>query len=172
MKNIQRFIIAVVLTGSLVGMSAVPAAAARKSPKVTDSAAILNLASVGANAIKSKNFKKLCQMLTPTSRKTFALGGKAGCAKMTKQWFATIFYAAPWTTELVTYLDGSSAKVTMGKGSSPAAYDAKIDFTLNYSNIVWTESWGFKKMRGRAACYQRRTPCWRVAFIIHRAPPT
>ena len=170
----HRFITAVAVTSALAGASATPALAAKKAPKVTDSAAVLQVAIVGAQSIKARNYVKFCQLVTPTIRKTLSFAG-ASCPPSAAQWVGDKGFGATWATNLLGYFKAPSTKVDMTKGSTITvrgsvlkyAHDAKMVFTLTYSGTTYNEIWVFKKMTGRQACYQGRTPCWRIGMLLH-----
>jgi hypothetical protein len=170
----HRFITAVAVTGALAGASATPALAAKKAPKVTDSAAVLQVAIVGAQSIKAGNYAKFCQLATPTIRRTLSYAG-AICTRSAAQWVGGPDYGASWATRLLTYFNAASTQVDMTKGSTikvgqsvlGIVHDAKMLFTLTYSGVTHNEVWAFKKMIGRQACYQGKTPCWRIAGLLH-----
>ena len=171
----HRFITAVAVTGALAGASATPALAVKKAPKVSDSAAILNVATVAAKAIKDKNWTKYCQMITPQGRYSWAsFGGPGGggtCARGAGTLLTTGQFAGSWAADSLAYFKSGKAKPVIGNTRFfDTSYDAKVEFTLPIQGAEWGQAWYFRALRGKQACYSAKARCWRIGMIANQRP--
>ena len=176
MNSKNKLITALALISALVAFSASPAFAATGAKKTSDSARILKVAVVGAQAIKDGNFTKFCQMLTPKGRSSWASFGGPGsggtCRKGSGTVLTTGQFESPWATNLLAYFNGGKATVTFGKFTYiGSGHDAKIQFNLPVKGNPWKQTWGFRALRGKAACYTAKGRCWRISLVASEPIP-
>ena len=177
MNSKNKLITALALISALVAFSASPAFAATGAKKTSDSARILKVAVVGAQAIKDGNFTKFCQMLTPKARSSWAsFGGPGGggtCSKGSGSVLTTGQFESPWSTNVLSYFKDGKAVVTFGKFKYlGAGHDGKIQFNLPLQQgNPWKQTWGFRALRGEAACYNPKGRCWRISLVANEPIP-
>ena len=135
-----------------------------------DPAAILNLARVGSQAIKDKNWDKFCQMLAPKMRAQVPPG--TDCVKFYSGMFGSGQFTPAWATDSLAYFKGPKAKPVIGRFEQYGrGHDAKIQFNLNIrypansQPFPWEQIWGFRVFKSKDACYHSSARCWRISLI-------